>query len=32
MLWVGPLIAQMFTADVETLKRLLQRPEGFVHT
>lgn len=26
--WIGPLIIEVFTADVETMKRLLQRPEG----
>ena len=26
--WVGPLLPQVFTADVETMKRLLQRPGG----
>ena len=26
--WVGPLLPEMFTADVETMKRLLQRPDG----
>ena len=26
--WVGPLLPGVFTADVETMKKLLQRPGG----
>ena len=26
--WLGPLIPEVFTADVETMKKLLQRPGG----